>query len=588
MKSYILSWYGITDLRAALGFEETGGPVLGALKTGDYTDVLLLAYTDPSKSGREINDSQKWWQERLGTNSTDRVRLSRQEEFAAVDVFANTPEAHQIYKSWLKRELRRLNLVVNVRLCVKNLKHLNDARGIYDAAIDALNIVSSQTEDRQVTLYLSPGTPVMAFTWAFVSLVNPELNIQVIASSDFRKPPENVTIPHELLAPSSRSQKVLSQSDEPEFDVVFHLFGEQRMPSLLGILQFPAKRHIFVNSGKYPACVMGQFLPKGSWTELPVNPFDPMDTKVRVLGEIATLPPGSRVGFNLTGGTKLMFAGAIAACRKIGGVPFYFETHNHSLVFLHDFRSMPIRGVDNLDLFFQASGFAVLRQGKWQDNPLRQQRVHLTRELWKRRRLIAKTYRELSQYTEDEVSCPFSIRQSYYERGTEAVVEIALDVRGRAYLNLDGAEFTFNHCPDFAHYLVGGWLEEYTYLLLEPLLKDGLIRDLRIGLTVTWDKLHVGNDVQPIQEFDITLTDGKRLFILECKAGAILVDHVYKLQQCVRGYGGIDARGIMVSAFPPHSPLTRKRLENAGNTSAFYGWDVTNFLANHIIDELSR
>jgi hypothetical protein len=33
IKHYLLTWYDITDLRAAVGFEELGGPVLAALWT---------------------------------------------------------------------------------------------------------------------------------------------------------------------------------------------------------------------------------------------------------------------------------------------------------------------------------------------------------------------------------------------------------------------------------------------------------------------------------------------------------------------------------------------------------------------------
>ena len=52
MNSYLLTWYGITDLRAALGLEELGGPVLGALKTNDYTDVYLSSAKARGRPGR--------------------------------------------------------------------------------------------------------------------------------------------------------------------------------------------------------------------------------------------------------------------------------------------------------------------------------------------------------------------------------------------------------------------------------------------------------------------------------------------------------------------------------------------------------
>ena len=54
MKNFLLAWYGITDLRAALGYEPLGGPVLGALRTGRYTDAIVLAYTDPDKDLAEL------------------------------------------------------------------------------------------------------------------------------------------------------------------------------------------------------------------------------------------------------------------------------------------------------------------------------------------------------------------------------------------------------------------------------------------------------------------------------------------------------------------------------------------------------
>lgn len=35
MKKYLLTWYGITDLRAGLGLKKSTGPVLGALLAED-------------------------------------------------------------------------------------------------------------------------------------------------------------------------------------------------------------------------------------------------------------------------------------------------------------------------------------------------------------------------------------------------------------------------------------------------------------------------------------------------------------------------------------------------------------------------
>ena len=44
-----MTWYGMTDLRASLGLENTKGPVLGALLSEEYTDVVILGFTNPEK-----------------------------------------------------------------------------------------------------------------------------------------------------------------------------------------------------------------------------------------------------------------------------------------------------------------------------------------------------------------------------------------------------------------------------------------------------------------------------------------------------------------------------------------------------------
>jgi hypothetical protein len=49
-----------------------------------------------------------------------------------------------------------------------------------------------------------------------------------------------------------------------------------------------------------------------------------------------------------------------------------------------------------------------------------------------------------------------------------------------------------------------------------------------------------------------------------CRAGELLSEHLQKLQNCVRIYGGVDAQGIIVSAF---------------NLAALADWDVPKRLA---------
>lgn len=115
----------------------------------------------------------------------------------------------------------------------------------------------------------------------------------------------------------------------------------------------------------------------------------------------------------------------------------------------------------------------------------------------------------------------------------------------------------------------------------KPVLQAGALRDLRIGLEVSWLPTSGDSSQLTAQEFDVSFTDGKRLFIVECKAGNVLSEDVYRLQNSIRNYGGVEARGILVAAFPPPKP-SRRRLQSAKNLSCWAGGSVPARLAQEI------
>ncbi|MCS5782076.1 hypothetical protein LNP24_28090 [Klebsiella pneumoniae subsp. pneumoniae] len=81
--------------------------------------------------------------------------------------FSNTEGAHTHFNEWLNKQLQAAGKKVDVHFQPVELAHLNDTEGIYEAATQSLNSVAASEGEKLVTLYLSPGTPVMAFVWAF-------------------------------------------------------------------------------------------------------------------------------------------------------------------------------------------------------------------------------------------------------------------------------------------------------------------------------------------------------------------------------------------------------------------------------------
>tara|TARA_R110001599_G_scaffold353251_1_gene591256 strand:- start:15278 stop:17020 length:1743 start_codon:yes stop_codon:yes gene_type:complete len=559
MKKYLMTWYGMTDFRASLGLEQTTGPVLGALLAEDYTHVVILGFTHPDKTDNRADEFQQKIADVEGSG------LAAASQF--IDVFSNTEDAHHHFNEWLNKQLSLAGKKVGVDFHSVGLAHLNDTEGIYEAATQSLNAIAASDGEKLVTLYLSPGTPVMAFVWAFAALRHPTLKKRLIASSQPGRPPENIVLPKEWLEWHGKALPIETK-DLQSFDVIFHLFGDQRMPSLLGINQFQSENHIFVNSTQFPAKVMQQFIGESGFFELSVDPYDPENVRCQVLNIIEALPSNSRVGFNLTGGTKLMYAGALAACRKLNATPFYFDNKNNRTIFLDDFKSIPTKSIRSVETFIKLNGnnLRISKPGFWEDilDVDDVKRESLTSEIWNGRSDISRIYKELVKFNDSQG--PFEI--------TRAGIHVQLTEDFKARIDIKDKEFKFNYWPGFARYLSGGWFEEYTFRSLKPLVESGDIKDIRIGMEVSIDDekgYSFLSDPQLYQELDVTFTDGRALYVVECKAGGVNSDQVMKLQNIVRYFGGVSGHGFLNCCFLPKNKVILKKIKESYNIDEVTG-----------------
>ena len=572
MKKILLTWYGITDLKAAFGVEYSNGPVLSALTSDEYSDVIILGYTNKEKNNvlknkdfnYELLEAQKAFKDN-----------KQAEIWGFINTYSNTNIAHSHFINWLKVELEKTNIQTKVDFHYVELAHLNDTEGIYNIATDVLDMVASWQEDKEIFFYLSPGTPVMAFVWAFAALRYPHLNKKLLASPIMNKKPEIVSLPKEWLEWHSNSINEEGKHFE-KYDVIFHLFGEQRMPSLLGIKQFQTKKHVFVNSKQYPANVMKHFLNGADFAELSVEPFNPLDTKNKILEYLKNIPKDAIIGFNLTGGTKLMYAGALAACKKINATPFYFDIIHDKLIFINDFETMEIKPITSVETFIKlhSDNLFISKKGYWSDikDINNKNRTKLTQLLWKFRAKIAKLYKDIIPYVNN--------KKSFFFQKSNISIRFSEDYN--VEITIDDESFSFTNWKDFPIYITGGWFEEYTYMQFQPLVEKGIIYDLRIGLEIGFkERTNISNMSglenlknifgETYQEFDITFTDGKKLFIVECKAGNIKSEHIMKLQNITNYFGGLKGQGILASCFPPNNKILKKKLQDSKNISLVSG-----------------
>ena len=578
MRKFLITWYGITDFRASLGFENTDGPIVAALGAESYSDVVILCYTRADYDSNECVEAQKSFAAELASIRGAGKEKDWKTTGEFVSKFANTAIAHNHFIDWLKAKVQNADGSVNINFKSEKLSELNDTEGIYACAMRALDSVTQEGGEKLVTLYLSPGTPVMAFVWAFAALAHPALKKRLIASSVIGKPPVPISLPAEWLERHDTRQKTTRESSNG-FDVVFHLFGEQRMPSLLGIRQFKSKRHVFVNSKEYPASCMRPFVNGCEFDELSIDPWDARAVREQIIRYAENLPINTRIGVNLTGGTKLMFAGSLAAARALGAVPFYFDSRNHRVIFVDSLQSNPIRPIDSVETFLLLNGddLKLSRTGVKVELP--SDRQLLTETLLKQRRKIARCYKELCNYNNNTL--PFRLVSNGFT--------FELDRNNVATAAGYGLDLRFENWPNFAKYLSGGWYEEFVYLQLKPYETAGIIKDLRINIELRLDRQNADRFSlwdDKYNELDVVFTDGHSLYIVECKAGNVTQEQIMKLQNLVRYYGGVEGRGILASCFRPSTESVRKKIRDA--KLAIYDEDTFFIRLKELMNEIAE
>lgn len=570
MSNYILTWYGITDLRASLGFEERG-PVLSALLTGKFTHAIILAYVNrnkeivsadlpifkskkiPKKNFVEkfIEFFSKSESEKESSRSYFK-NLSGDEAYSYVEKISNTPQANRHFKAWLEAHLRAAGKKVEIDVREVDLEKLNDTDGIYRATLAAFNLIrKKKTPGDAVSVFLSPGTPVMAFSWALGAIRNPDMDIKIVSSSSLKKSLENISLPEGF---GNLEVRELNMSKPGKFDAIFHLLGAEPLPTILAINQFQCDNHVFVTSPPFNADNVIQFVPSGAKRDtLLVNPYSPSDAEQKISGYIKD-HNWKVIGFNLTGGTKLMFAGATQSCKKASAIPFYFEAKNHTMIWLNSYDAEEIEGIGKIDDFFVAKGYKILDPGEW--TPEMEKRKGTTELLWKNKIVISKFYKDIFEKYRDKqgkVNKYADYKVSYKKNNF-----VSFDGRN-GEIQLSGVRHPFSHtlsdCEDFTKYITGGWFEEYVYLQLKPLLNSKIF-DMRIGLEISSK-----DNSNTLQEFDVIFTDHKRLYIIECKAGYYDSSAVVKLQNNISIYGGTAGRGCLAACFNPFGK-TKQSIDN--------------------------
>ncbi len=121
-------------------------------------------------------------------------------------------------------------------------------------------------------------------------------------------------------------------------------------------------------------------------------------------------------------------------------------------------------------------------------------------------------------------------------------------------VNTDGKEMKLKYSEnedDFRKYIIGGWFEEYIYFELLNLLDKQVIYDLRLNMRLSVESMtNTQRNERPIYaELDMAFSDGKNLYIIECKSGGLKDKGVLaNLSTNAQIFGGANAKCILISS----------------------------------------
>ncbi|WP_187852686.1 Card1-like endonuclease domain-containing protein [Helicobacter pylori] len=350
-----------------------------------------------------------------------------------------------------------------------------------------------------------------------------------------------------------------------DFDVIFYSFGEQLMPIFLGMRQFSVQKHVFITSSSKNTEALKRFFEERKKTNenfqintdrlhsIEVNVFEPKNIYENILEY--TKKHGlkdKRLCFNLTGGTKMMFLAGLKVSEYFQAPYFYIEERAQQLLFFKNPSDIepfviPAIPIKDVETFFSlhVPNRRIKQNGIIDEKSLEkiQERKNLSSLLYEHRARIIPLYKRINEsHARDKTIniCENNLKLFYKDH--------------QVCVNIDGKEIKLRYSEDeddFRKYIIGGWFEEYIYFELLDLLDKQAIYDLRLNMT-----LGVGNtnatqgDKHPIYaELDIAFSDGKNLYIVECKSGELKNKGVLTaLSTNTQIFGGANAKCILISS----------------------------------------
>lgn len=374
-----------------------------------------------------------------------------------------------------------------------------------------------------------------------------------------------------------------------KYDVHFCLISGQAAPNLLPILdsQFKPKEAVFIVSKKMKQ--KAEFLSK-TFKEQGVkitlfelsDEFDFSKMEEELI-ELVSQYEDKNIALNVTGGTKLISIAAEHAFALVEKPIFYIDTESNRIVFITKDENrqwlpdLALNSKNTIKTYLSAYGSSVLKQSdpslhkKWLDH------IDGFITKYQENKNIIPVLNKMATLSKNK---GWKYDLEHKELQFSGITDLLTWLDHKNIIDFDGVQVDFRN-KSTADFLSGGWLENYTYELLNGVNK---IEDIALGIEVTnpkyrqdkkdYDALNKGHK----NEFDVAFMAKNKLHIIECKTmimdreeGVKAEDILYKLET-LKDYGGLLTKKCLVSYF--EVPESVKNRASFLNIEIIHGEDV--------------
>ncbi|OYT14504.1 MAG: hypothetical protein B7C24_17960 [Bacteroidetes bacterium 4572_77] len=334
--------------------------------------------------------------------------------------------------------------------------------------------------------------------------------------------------------------------------ILINLLSEQTIPNLVAIKHFKPSSVMALTTQEYKNQVKHfERVTQVSHQEVDVEAYD-MPKNLSVLGDVLKNTQQDELIINYTGGTKIM---AMAAMLKVllsaeQNVQLaYINTKNLSVEIINvgadkslKAENQKIRVSIPIEEYFRIKGEEIDTYD-FEMTKHENERLVLSKQLMKSPQLSS-IFKKQHTFFKNNRPLPT------HRISTGDKFDLFWDAK-EIILRQGNRLFDYKH-GDGGHYFTGAWLEELVFNKLHKSKKfDQVLKNLKINFKTGLSQFNKN-------EMDVVVTKGFKTAFVECKAGNIKQEHVYKLHAITNYFLGSFGVPILIARYKPQANIMEK------------------------------